>query len=186
MTGTIMTKAWFALTAVLALAACTASEVASDATPPELTLSALNRAGNPTFSSREGADTPADACAHFAIAPAHFALSVSDAGGVGRVTVRAAFGRIDPASVIVAPGAPESSLSVASTSSGNEIDVGLSPPGPGLVRTGVLLTFDVVAPSGPPVGVIASAADTHGNLGGLYQVDVRQPGDSVRCRGDRN
>ena len=169
----------------LVLAGCTGPEVATDGTPPGITLTAFNQAGNPMFRSSEGPDQPRDACADFASLPARFALSVADAGGVQSAEVHVFPGQFDPTSVAVGPGAPESTVAISSSgSSSQDLTVTLSPPSPGTVRTGLLILFDVQAP-GLPVSLNIGARDTHGNFTSLYQVDARQPGDGVGCRGGR-
>jgi hypothetical protein len=171
----------------LLLAACVRpGPPPDDTTPPQVTLQAMNRAGNPVFQSDE-TPSPIDACVKFSTFPAAFTLSVGDPGGVrGAVFSLAAGGRIVPESVSVAPPAPESSWTLRRRSDGfaEDLIITLDPPAPGEVRTGLLVTLQVAEQGPIPYAILASGSDASGNRTDLFQVDVRDGQSPVLCRGD--
>lgn len=172
--------------AAIGLVGCVKSgPPAVDTVAPSLTLKAFNRQGNPVFRSSEGSQPPWDACAEFSSFPARFLLAVSDAGGVASAAVGTFLGHIEPTSVVVSPGVPESTWAISRPDSLNdELRVRLAAPGPGLVRTGVLIEFQVSPVDGRPMVVLAGASDLRGNGGSLYQVTLYPAGNPVRCRGE--
>ena len=171
-------------------AACTRpGPPVSDTTKPRITLTALNRAGNPSFDTREGPTAPIDSCAEFRAFPASLTLAVADSGGVRSAIVRVFGGRIVRSSVSVAPRNPESRWELtqeirAGTHVADTLTITLATPAPGRVYTGLVMTLAVTPSNGTPLSVNGSAIDVRGNSQNLYTVDFRHSSDGVICRRD--
>ena len=153
-----------------------------DSTDPSIVLTALRAVGNPRFASDEPERQPKGSCVKFRSFPARLVLSVGDAGGVARASVRVLGARIPPESVSVGPDAPESSSEVTRPDGVSDVlTIQLSPPGPGTVRTGLVALFEVVPDDSPPIGLLVTATDRAGNSTTLYQVDLRSASDAEEC-----
>ncbi len=140
-----------------------------DTEPPRITLTALNSAGAPTFSSDE---RDPGACAVVRAFPASISVAATDEGGVDSLVVSVFPGRISDISV-----APDSAdFRTERDRSTDSLIVTTRPPA-GLVQPNVVVTLKVSEFS----GVVASAEDTNGNRGHLHQVDLRPPQTPVAC-----
>lgn len=101
--------------------------------------------------------------------------------------VREAFIRLFPAelvrdSISVGPAAPETSFEVRREGPTDILIITAEPPGPDLVRTGLVATFDVSALA----AIDVRADDVSGNSNHLYTVTMRPPDDPVICRNQRS
>lgn len=140
-----------------------------DSEPPRITLTALNSAGTPTFSS-DGSDP--GACAVVRAFPASISVSATDEGGVDSLVVSVFPGHISDVSV-----APDSAdFRTERNRSTDSLIITTRPPA-GLVQPNVLVTLKVSELS----AVVASADDTSGNRSHLHQVDLRPPQSPVLC-----
>jgi hypothetical protein len=170
---------WVVVLLSVSLLACKApGPPAVDTIPPRLTLTAFNRGSNPIFNSSEPNNL--GLCVHFPTFPASFFLSIDDPGGVSAVSVEALNGHFVPDSIDVAPGAPESSRDISTFIGGEVLVVRLTPPAPGIVRTGAVVLFKV--DGSVAIGVRARAIDYRDNRGEAPQVDARITGDGQICR----
>lgn len=140
-----------------------------DGQPPRITLTALNSAGAPTFSSEE---RDPGACAVVRGFPASISVAATDDGGVDSMVVSVFPGRISDITV-----APDSALSRTERDRSTDSLIVATRPPAGLVQPNVVVTLKVSEFS----GVVASATDESGNRGDLHQVDLRPPQTSVSC-----
>lgn len=140
-----------------------------DVEPPRITLTALNSAGAPTFSSD---DRDPGACAVVRGFPASISVSATDDGGVDSMSVSVFPGRISD--VTVAPGSASSRTERERST--DSLIVTTRPPA-GLVQPNLVVTLKVSEFS----AVVASATDESGNRGDLQQVDLRPPQTPVYC-----
>lgn len=128
-----------------------------------------------SFSSN---DTPRDdACVKVNQFPVSMSVSTSDSGGGGidRVVVR-----VLPGTIADASAAPDSaSLDLVREGPTHVLTITPRPPS-GSVQPNLLVSFTVDRFS----GVVVASVDTAGNVANLFQVDVREAGDPVICRGD--
>lgn len=177
-----MLRSYHAAIALCLLAtACTRpAPTEPDSTPPGITLTLLSGSGTPHFSTDEADTNPLDACGTTRRFPATVSVAVGDAGGVEFVNIRMFPATLVSGSVTVGPASPETSVDVSRVGAADIVAITVRSPGSGLVRTGMLATFDI-SESG---SILVSAFDVAGNSISLYQVDIRSSNDAVICRND--
>lgn len=155
-----------------------------DTEGPRIRLTLLNGYARPVFDSTIAPATDEDRCgkvANFPDTPARVAVSLSDPGGIDRVSIRALAGDIIDSSVVAAPGWTVTNRLDGST---DTTEVVFRRGGSESVLTHALVVVDVTsATQGVAVGT--EAHDIAGNRTTLYQVDIRPLDDPVTCRGGR-
>jgi hypothetical protein len=152
-----------------------------DMTPPRITLTLLDGTGTPRFDTDEENQNPADACGTARAFPATVSVAVGDPGGVRQVLIRLFPAALVRDSISVGPAAPATSHEVTRDGAADRLVITSEPPGPDLVRTGLVAIFDV----SDLTAITVAALDASGNSNNLYQVDIRPPDDAVICRNDR-
>lgn len=140
-----------------------------DTEPPQITLTALNSAGAPTFSSDE---PNAGACAVVRGFPASISVAATDAGGVDSLVVSVFPGRISDITV-----APDSADFRMERERSTDILTVTTRPPEGLVQPNVVVTLKV----SKFTGMVARAEDASGNRAHLPQVDLRPSQSAVSC-----
>jgi hypothetical protein len=169
---------------VIFAAGCQVPAPIVDTTPPEITVLVSGAHGRNIFRSADGVLAAPDNCIKVSDMPTQLILIVGDAGGVDSASINAFAGTIVPASVDVAPRAPEGSFAIRSGSGGDTLAITLTPPSPTTVRTAATAVFEVNGTL--PMAITASARDRAGHAVELPQFDLRALDDTgVRCRGDR-
>lgn len=168
---------------VLLSAACTAPAPATDTTPPEITVTVSGVGGRNVFRSIDGKQGPTDSCIIVPREPTQLILIAGDSGGIQTVTLRAVVGRIVPESVDVTPRPPEGSYEIRSDPGGDTLVITLTPPSPGIVRTGATAIFNIASPT--PISIVATATDRADHSTELPQFDLRGAHESVICRNSR-
>jgi hypothetical protein len=155
-----------------------------DGQGPRIRLTILNGYARPVFDSTIPPATDQDLCgkvANFPGTPARLAISLSDPGGIDRVSIRALPGDIIDSSVVAAPDWTVTHRLEGSTDSTGVV---FRRDGADRVLTNALVVLDVTSTlSG--VAISAEAHDIAGNRTTLNQVDVRSLDDPVLCQGGR-
>lgn len=173
-----------ALSALALLSGCFSPPPGGDdAQGPRIRLTLLNGYARPVFDSTEPPpeDQQCGKVANFPGTPARVAVSLSDPGGIDRVSIRALTGDIIDSSVVAAP-----NWTVTNRLDGSvdTTEVVFRRDGADRVLTNALVVFDVTSTT--PAGALGTEAhDIAGNRTTLYQVDIRSLGDPVICRGGR-
>jgi hypothetical protein len=147
-------------------------------------MTLLNGHARPSFDTAEAATDGTDHCGkvpNFPGTPARVAVTLSDPGGIDRVSIRALPGEIVDSSIVAAPDWTVTN----SVDRGTDVAaVAFMRPGSDRVLTNALVVFDVTsAVEGTGLGV--EAHDIAGNRTTLYQVDIHPVGSAFICRGDR-
>jgi hypothetical protein len=168
--------------AVSLLPGCETRPPASDALPPEVTVTVSQGRGGNVFRSSDGVPPPGEDCIEVPPPPVGLALIVGDSGGVLEAGLRVTGGTIRRESIEVTPAAPEATVSVAADRGSDLLRIQLTRPSPDTVRTGASAIVQVDGTL--PISVVAWARDYAGNYGELAQVDLRLLGDPTVCRGD--
>jgi hypothetical protein len=161
---------------------CIKPRPTTDTTDPEIVITVSRGRGGNIFRSVDGRYEAPNNCIKVPDMPTQLIMIAGDSGGVAFASVRAFGGRIVSESVEVAPRAPEASFSIRSESGSGILDVRLTPPSPGAVRTGASAVFEV--DGSLPISITATAGDYAGNAGHLAQFEIRSLDDAVVCRGD--
>ena len=173
------------ISALAILTACSSPPPGGvDTENPRIRLTLLNGYARPVFDSTVAPATDQDRCgkvANFPGTPARVAVSLSDPGGIERVSIRALAGDIIDSSVVAAP-----SWTVTNRMDGgvDTTEVVFRRDGSESVLTNALVVLDVTSAT-PGVAVGTEAHDIAGNRTTLYQVDIRPLSDPVICRGGR-
>ncbi len=170
----------FIIALLCLVAGCSAIEqLRADTTPPEVRLTVLNGMGQPVFSTSEGTERPADACAYARSFPIRIAIAASDSGGIALVGARIFPASTIESSVATIPTAPDAKVLVEEEGYGDRITVQLKQP-PGDVQSNALVTVDLGEDA--LTKVFVRAKDVNGNASELYQIDVRPVRDPAACR----
>lgn len=155
-----------------------------DSEGPRIRLTLLNGYARPSFDSAETPPADDNLCgkvANFPGTPARVAVSLSDPGGIDRVSLRVLVGEIIDSSLVAAP---DWAVTHRMDPGVDTAEVVFRRAGSDRVLTNALVVFDVTAATGG-VAVGTEAHDIAGNRTTLYQVDIRPVGDPVPCRGER-
>ena len=168
---------------LLFTAGCITSESTSDTTDPEITITVLRGRGGNIYRSSDGELAPGDNCIKVPGTPVQLTMVVTDLGGVESASIQVFPGAIDPGSLEITPPAPESSYAIRTDRLTQFLDINLTPPSAGTVRTGATAVLHVDGDL--PIAIRAYARDYAGNEASLGQFDLRAAADDVvLCRGD--
>jgi len=174
-----------AISALALVTACSSpSPGGVDTEGPRIRLTLLNGYARPVFDSTIAPAADEDRCgkvADFPGTPARVAVSLSDPGGLDRVSIRALAGDIIDSSVVAAP-----DWTVTNRMDGgvDTTEIAFRRGGSESVLTHALVVLDVTsATQGVAVGT--EAHDIAGNRTTLYQVDIRPLTDPIVCWGGR-
>ncbi|MDZ7626921.1 MAG: hypothetical protein U5J99_00785 [Parvularculaceae bacterium] len=175
-----MRHAIFAIAALAAAGCVTDAPTGPDSEPPTITVQVQNAVGGAkTFRSTDPASDAT--CVKVRGFPVDLVLSVADPGGVRLASLRVFPGAIDRASVTV-PTAPDISFTVTAARGGENLNLSLTPPAPGRVRTGVVATLKANGSGADPeFAIIADATDQAGNRAFVGQVDIHAADSPVIC-----
>jgi len=164
------------------LPGCERTPPASDALPPEITVTVSQGRGGNVFRSRDGVLRTGEDCIGVPPPPVELALIVGDDGGVLEAGLRVTGGTIRRESIEVTPAAPEATVSVTADRGSDLLRIQLTRPSPDTVRTGASAIVQIDGTL--PIAVVASARDYAGHYEELPQFDLRALDDPTVCRGD--
>ena len=167
---------------VFFVAGCEVSAPTTDTTTPEITVIVSGGRGGNIFRSIDGELDAPDNCIKVPDTPTQLVMIVGDSGGVKFASINAFSGPIVPGSVELIPRPPEASFRIRTERGADFLDITLTPPAPGRVRTGATAVFEVDGEL--PKAISASARDYAGNVARLPQFNLHALNDVVLCRGD--
>jgi hypothetical protein len=168
------------------VAGCEVPAPTTDTMTPTVSLIVSQGRGNKIFNSVDGdqnQSNPQDSCIKVPETPTQLIMFFGDQGGIQFATAKVFPGRIVPRSVEIGPSSPEATFSIRTERGADYLEIELTPPSPGTVRTGAIAIFEVDGEL--PISITGSARDYAGNVAALQQVDVRAMDDPVVCRGDQ-
>jgi len=169
---------------VFIVAGCVTPAPTTDTTVPEIiVIVAGGRAHDNMFRSFDGQLDLTDQCIKVPDMPTQIIMIAGDAGGIQVAHIKVLFGTIIPESVTVSPLTPETTYTLNSESGADSLHITLTPPAPGMVRTGVTAVFKVNGDL--PIAITADASDYARNTASLPQFDLRSLDDVVTCRGNQ-